>query len=242
MHPEQRTRRTNAPPAPSHEQLTLLVEAVRDHAIFGLDDDGNITSWNPGAERINGWRAEEIVGRHFSTFYPPEDVVAGKPQRELETALQHGTYEEEGWRLRKDGSRFMAHVIITALKDEHGRPYGFAKITRDVTNRYRTEQALREKLEELACLNGDLEHHNAEQEHFIHAISHDLRAPLLSVSGMTEMLIEALEEEDLGEARLLAKRLQVNVDRTQRLLNDLLAFLRAGRGSRWPAGGRRARR
>jgi PAS domain S-box-containing protein len=113
----------------------LLVESVRDYAIFALDPQGNILTWNAGAERIKGWRADEIIGRNFRTFYTPEDLASDKPGRELEIASRTGAYEEEGWRLRKDGSRFWASVLITALRDRAGKLVGFAKVTRDLTER-----------------------------------------------------------------------------------------------------------
>jgi PAS domain S-box-containing protein len=121
------------------DQFRLLVESVIDYAIFLLDVDGTVMSWNAGAERIKGYAGHEIVGRHFSTFYPQGDIDAGKPARELRIADAEGRYEEEGWRLRKDGSRFWANVIITALRDPSGRLVGYAKVTRDLTERRRNE-------------------------------------------------------------------------------------------------------
>jgi len=117
------------------EQFRLLIESVEDYAIFLLDPQGNVASWNPGAERIKGYRAEEIIGRHFSVFYPSEDSERGKPQRELQVAARDGRFEEEGWRLRKGGTRFWADVVITAIRDEKGHVIGFGKVTRDLTER-----------------------------------------------------------------------------------------------------------
>ncbi len=117
------------------EQFRLLVESIEDYAIFLLDPQGNVSSWNPGAERIKGYRAEEIIGRHFSVFYPSEDVDRGKPQSELQVAARDGRFEEEGWRLRKGGTRFWADVVLTAIRDERGRVIGFGKVTRDLTER-----------------------------------------------------------------------------------------------------------
>src|SRR5205814_2151188 len=114
--------------------------SVRDYAIFLLDPSGHIVTWNPGAERIKGYKPEEILGRHFSAFYPPEDRAAGKPERGLRTAAAEGRFEDEGWRLRKDGSRFWANVIITALRDPAGNLRGFGKVTRDLTERRRAEE------------------------------------------------------------------------------------------------------
>ncbi|HUR17844.1 MAG TPA: PAS domain S-box protein [Acidimicrobiales bacterium] len=126
----------------SDERLRLIIEGVQDYAIFMLDTDGVVVSWNPGAERIKGYRAEEICGQHFSRFYPPEDVDAGKPTEELRTAAAVGRVEDEGWRVRKDGSRFWASVVISALRDADGNLRGFAKVTRDFTERRRAEARL----------------------------------------------------------------------------------------------------
>ncbi|HKN54604.1 MAG TPA: PAS domain S-box protein, partial [Amycolatopsis sp.] len=132
------------PPA-GDERFRLLVQGVLDYAIFMLDPAGNISSWNAGAKRIKGWSADEIIGQHFSVFYPPEDVAAGKPAWELEVAVAEGRLEDEGWRVRKDGTRFWANVVITALWDDNGELRGFAKVTRDMTERRNAEQALLER-------------------------------------------------------------------------------------------------
>jgi PAS domain S-box-containing protein len=135
----------------SEERTRLLIEGVKDYAIFALDPQGRVATWNPGAERINGYKAPEIIGQHFSRFYPPEDVESGKPGRELEIALADGKYEEEGWRVRKDGSRFWASVVITPLLDEHGVLRGFGKVTRDLTERRQAEESARRLLLEEAA-------------------------------------------------------------------------------------------
>ncbi len=122
----------------------LLVESVQDYAIFALDPDGYILSWNPGAERFKGYKADEIIGKHFSIFYPRELVAEGFPEFELRTAANTGRFEDEGWRIRKDGTRFWANVVITALRDKSGRLVGYAKVTRDLTERREAEEALRE--------------------------------------------------------------------------------------------------
>ena len=118
----------------------LLIESVTEYAIYALDIDGNVVSWNPGAERVKGYSAEEIVGRHFSTFFQKEDVDAGKPVLELAIAREKGRFEEEGWRIRKDGRRFWANVVITPLRNASGGVIGYAKITRDLTDRRAAEQ------------------------------------------------------------------------------------------------------
>jgi PAS domain S-box-containing protein len=131
-------------PLDSSDAFRLLVEAVQDYAIFLLDTQGCVSTWNMGARRIKGYNASEIIGEHFSKFYPPEDIAANKPGRELEIAIRDGRLEDEGWRLRKDGSKFWANVIITALRDSSGKLVGFAKVTRDITERMRAHEALQE--------------------------------------------------------------------------------------------------
>ena len=124
------------------DHFRLFVESVQDYAIFMLDPIGNIISWNRGAARIKGYDAAEIIGKNFSTFYPEEDVRARKPEMELEVAAREGRFEDEGWRVRKDGSKFWANVIITAIRDEVGSLVGFGKVTRDITERMQAQVAL----------------------------------------------------------------------------------------------------
>ena len=132
----------------SEQRFQLLVEAVRDYAIFMLDPEGHVATWNRGAERIKGYKASEIIGSHFSRFYPEEDLRAGKPQWELKVAAKEGRFEDEGWRVRKDGSRFWANVIITAVHDETGKLIGFGKVTRDSTERMQAQRALQREIAE----------------------------------------------------------------------------------------------
>jgi len=143
--------RQRASLADSEERFRLLVEGVRDYAIFMLDPDGNVATWNAGAERFNGYTAREIIGEHFSRFYTEEDVARRHPWNELEVAAREGHYEEEGWRVRKGGSLFWAHVLITALRDGRGELRGFAKVTRDVTERRERERERREREREHAA-------------------------------------------------------------------------------------------
>lgn len=139
-----------APDSDSHQseaqQFRLLVEQVQDYAIYMMDPDGRVATWNSGAERIKGYKPAEIIGRHYSTFFPADDVTAGKPKGILETAVREGKAAQEGWRLRKDGSRFWASTLVTAIRDESGKLLGFSKITRDVTERMLHEEALQREI------------------------------------------------------------------------------------------------
>jgi PAS domain S-box-containing protein len=132
-------------PALPETAFSLLVTSVLDYGIFMLDPGGHVATWNAGAERIKGYSAEDIIGKHFSVFYPPEDIASRKPHLELEAAIADGRLEDEGWRIRKDGSRFWANVVITALFDKSGELRGFGKVTRDMTERRAAEQALTER-------------------------------------------------------------------------------------------------
>jgi PAS domain S-box-containing protein len=144
---------------PPSEPFRLLVESVTDYAIFMLDAHGHVQTWNPGAARIKQYQAEEIIGQHFSVFYPPEDVSAGKCDFELAAAARTGRFEEEGWRVRKDGSRFWAHVVITAIRSAEGNVRGFAKVTRDLTERRQTEEQLRQSEQRLRLLLESIQDH-----------------------------------------------------------------------------------
>src|ERR1700744_5246040 len=136
----------------SEERFKLLVESVRDYAIFMLDPSGQVLTWNAGAERFKGYRANEIIGQHFSRFYPAEEVARGLPEHELQVASKEGTFEDEGWRVRKDGTLFWANVVITAMRDGQGELVGFAKVTRDLTQRRAHEEDLRRSEERFRLL------------------------------------------------------------------------------------------
>jgi PAS domain S-box-containing protein len=179
----------------SEERLRLLVESTVDYAIFLLDTTGYIVSWNPGAQRIKGYLPEEIIGKHFSTFYPQEAVATGWPDYELREAARVGRFEDEGWRVRKDGSMFWANVVITALRAPDGTLRGFAKVTRDMTERKahleRIESLTRElerRVDELGTINRELEQQSAENQSFVYSVSHDLRSPLVNLQGFSQEL------------------------------------------------------
>ncbi|HEY8209015.1 MAG TPA: PAS domain S-box protein [Myxococcaceae bacterium] len=136
----------------SEERLRLLVEAVQDYALFMLDPEGRVATWNSGAQRLNGYRAEEIIGRHFKALYQPEDAAAGKAEREMRIARDQGRVEDEGWRVRKDGTRYWANVVLTAVRDASGQLRGFAKVTRDMTERRRAEELAAARAREQAAI------------------------------------------------------------------------------------------
>jgi PAS domain S-box-containing protein len=197
--------------AEREERLRLLVENVRDYAIILLDPEGKVVTWNVGAQRINGYEASEIVGQPISCFYPPEDVQSGKPRKLLDVAIESGRVEEEGWRVRKDGSRFLANVIITSLKDEKGKLRGFAKITRDIT--------LRKRMEELARSNKEL-------EQFAYVASHDLQEPLRMVTSFVQLLARKYRGKMDAEADQYIHQVVDGTARMRALILDLLAYSR----------------
>ncbi len=218
----------------SREVFRLLVEEIPDYAIFMLDTQGRIQTWNAGARRLKGYEADEVIGRHFSLFYLPEDQE--KPARELRIALDTGRYEEEGWRLRKDGSRFWANIILTAVRDGEGRLTGFSKVMRDLTDRRLAEHALRAQAEQLerrvVRRTAQLKHTNDQLQAFAYSVSHDLRSPLLGLEGLANALLEdyghRLDDLGLEYVRTMASTARGLIDLTQ----NLLAYSRLGTGER----------
>jgi PAS domain S-box-containing protein len=199
-----------------------FVEGVRDYAIFLLDPGGRIETWNAGAERMKGYRASEIIGRHFSVFYPEEDVRAGKCERLLELALRDGRAEDEEWRVRKDGSRFWADAVITALRDPHGELLGFAKVTRDLTERRRAEEERVELAEAQAGVR--------LRDEFLAMASHELRTPVAALRMQVQGLQRRRDALDALAARFVARATEAT-DRLASLVDVLLdvSWLSAGR-------------
>ncbi|MFG1705765.1 PAS domain S-box protein [Nonomuraea sp. M3C6] len=201
------------------EDMRLLVQSIRDYAIFMLDPRGGIVSWNAGAHRIKGYSAEEIIGTHFSVFYPPEDVAAGKPAKVLEAAAADGRWEDEGWRVRKGGTRFWAGVVITALYDEHGGLRGFGEVTRDLTERRSLARALDERGLLLARL---VQAQERERRRIASDVHDDTIQSMVAVGMRLRLLGESLPEEHAAAVRALEAAVEGAVGR----LRDLAFRLR----------------
>ncbi len=200
-------------------QLRLLFEAITDYAIYRLDRDGQIASWNAGAERIKGYSAAEVLGRHYAMFFTPEDCAEGKPQRALETARRVGRFESEGWRVRKDGTRFWALAVIDAIRDRDGAVIGFAKVTRDMTERMEAREALErtraalaqsQKMEAIGQLTG--------------GIAHDFNNLLTVVVNNLDLILQ--DPGDALRTERLVQSAQRAAERGAKLTQQLLAFAR----------------
>jgi len=204
----------------AERRFRILIEGVTDYAIFMLDPEGRVANWNPGAERIKGYKPDEIVGQHFSRFYTPEDLDAGVPKRALETARDTGRYESEGWRVRKDGTRFWASVVIDAIRDDEGKLIGFAKITRDMTEKREAQLRLDEsreqlfrsqKMEALGQLTGGL--------------AHDFNNLLTAILGACELGLRNVN--DPKKVGRMLEGVKGSAQRGAGLTRQLLAFARA---------------
>jgi PAS domain S-box-containing protein len=203
----------------SEDQFRMLVQGVTDYAIYMIGADGRVSSWNLGAQRIKGYRPQEIIGRHFSQFYGEEDRKAGEPEKALATAAREGRFEKEGWRVRKDGTRFWAHVVIDPIRDDTGEILGYAKITRDITERRETQQKL-EKTREILAQSQKME----AIGHLTGGIAHDFNNLLMAVLGSLELMRKRLPDDPkltglLDNAMLGAQRGAI-------LTKRMLAFAR----------------
>jgi PAS domain S-box-containing protein len=214
----------------SEERFRILVEGVHDYAIFLLDPQGYISTWNTGAQLIKGYSANEVIGEHVSIFYPPEDVLSGKANEELRIAAAQGRYEEqEGLRVRKDGSRFWANIVISALYDADGELRGFSKVTRDITDRKQAEVARQQLLERERQLERERESRVQMEEllrirdEFLTVTAHELRTPVTSLMGYAQLLQRRLERGDVSPERM--HRAVRTVIHQARRLNQLTTML-----------------
>jgi PAS domain S-box-containing protein len=213
------TRRTH--------ELALLVDTIRDYAILLLDPEGTITTWNAGAERLKGYTEAQAVGQNFSMFYTDEDRTAGLPQTLLATAAREGRVENEGWRVRRDGTRFWANVLITAIREPDGTVIGFGKVVRDLTERRGADQAIRDA-------NARLERTNKELDRFAAVAAHDLQEPLRTIAGFSGLLVERHGAELDGNARRYLDHITSGVTRMSQMVDDLLDYARAAESSGVP--------
>ena len=226
------------------EQFRLLVESVGDYAIFSLDPQGHIVSWNLGAQRIKGYSAEEVVGRHFRIFYPAEQQRAGHPEHVLASAARDGRYAEEGWRVRKDGTRFRAAVVITAIRTATGKLVGFAKVSRDITERREMQDERERAAAELEAANKQLAEANVkladanrrlavaadDNAQFLAVTAHELRTPVRVVTGAAELIADHWADLAATERSDLVDSMRISGGRIRRLLQDLLTAARLEAG------------
>lgn len=217
---------------PTHmNEEQLLLQSIRDYAIFRLDPEGYIRSWNEGARHLKGYSAEEIIGKHFSVFYTDQDKQDKKPERELVIAAREGKYEEEGWRVRKDGTLFWANVLITRLLDAEGKLVGFAKVTRDLTEKklaeeklVRSEQRYRLLATALEKANSELGHSNQELEQFAYVVSHDLKEPLRKITTFSSLLLSGDTHELPEGTRRQIEKIAEAARRMNGMIEDILAL------------------
>jgi PAS domain S-box-containing protein len=214
-------RRTAEALRRTEQRYTSMIDAVRDYAIIFLDLDGCVLSWNSGAEQLEGYSKEEIIGKHFSRFYTVTDAAHGKPEVDLRVAASQGRFEDESWRIRKDGSRYWGSVVLTALRDDNGKVNGFVKITRDLTTRKQAEDQIKRYAE-------DLQRSNQELEHFAYVASHDLQEPLRTISSFSQLLARRYKGKLDSDADEFIGFIVDGATRMQTLISDLLAFSRVG--------------
>ena len=203
------------------EQFHILVDSVEEYAIYMLDPNGNVVTWNTGAQKIKGYSAEEIVGKNFACFYTAEDVAADKPQRNLREAARRGHIRDQGIRVREDGSTFEAEVILTALCDAKGNIRGYSKVTRDITDQIRTREFEAEKIA--------AEKASKAKDDFLAALSHELRTPLtpaLAAATYLEDNAPKLPPEFVEDVQIIRRNVQLQA----RLIDDLLDLTRIARG------------
>ncbi len=209
----------------AEQRFHQLVDAVQDYSIFMLDPGGHVATWNPGARKTKGYEPSEIIGQHFSVFYTPEDRAQGRPGQILDAVRRDGRYEEEGWRVRKDGTRFWANIVLSVLRDESGQPIGFAKVTRDLTGRRRAEEMTRELIREQTArglaesVARRAEEANRVKDEFLATVSHELRTPLNAIVGWASILRQRQLDPSVSKAVEIIER---NAHSQVKIIEDIL--------------------
>ena len=213
----------------SQTRTKMLADSIPDYAILMLDIEGRVLSWSPGARRILGYKQEEVLGQSYSRFFPPGDASAGVPNQELEKVTVNGRVETEGWRVRKDGSRFWSNSVMVAIRDDEGQLQGFSKVMRDVTEQKAAQEKIEKLNHDLEQRASDLEAANKELEAFTYSVSHDLRAPLRHIDGFSQLLVDEHGPQLPAEVRRYLDRIQNGARQMGQLVDELLNLSRIGR-------------
>jgi len=213
----------------SQTRTKMLADSIPDYAILMLDIEGRVLSWSPGARKILGYKQEEVLGQSYSRFFPPGDASAGVPNQELEKVTVNGRVETEGWRVRKDGSRFWSNSVMVAIRDDEGQLQGFSKVMRDVTEQKAAQEKIEKLNHDLEQRASDLEAANKELEAFTYSVSHDLRAPLRHIDGFSQLLVDEHGPQLPAEVRRYLDRIQNGARQMGQLVDELLNLSRIGR-------------
>jgi PAS domain S-box-containing protein len=213
----------------SQAKTKMLTDSITDYAILMLDPEGRILSWSPGATKVMGYTEKEMLGQSFTRFFRPGDVTAGVPQEEIEKVLVDGRGEAEGWRVRKDGSRFWANSVTVAIRDDHGHLHGFSNVMRDITERKAAQEEIEKLNRNLEDRANELEAANKELEAFTYSVSHDLRAPLRHIDGFSQLLVDEYGPQLPDDVRRYLNRIQTGARHMGQLVDELLNLARIGR-------------
>lgn len=215
------------------EFFRIMLDSVQNYAIFALDPEGRVANWNPGAEKVKGWKEEEVIGRYYSIFHTDEDNATGKPEKEIQLALKHGRYEEVGMRVRNDGSQYPARVSLAPMWSDEGELVGFVKVIENLTEQHARDQELKSLHENLerrvAERTRELETAVAQLESFSYSISHDLRGPLRAMEGFSSLLLDQCAARLEPQERHYLERIAAAARRMDRLVQDILSLSRIQR-------------
>lgn len=226
LHDQQNLNNSRSQSPFSEQTYQRMIAEIEDYAILMMDPAGTILNWNRGAEKIKGYTAEEVLGKNFRIFYLEKDRQALVPDQLIEQAAKNNRAQHEGWRVRKDGSKFWGSVVITALHDDAGNVIGFSKVTRDLTERKEAEEAMTKNAQELELKNKELAAMNQELASFAYVSSHDLQEPLRKIQTFATRIVETEEKNLSDKAKDYFSRMQSAASRMQKLIEDLLSYSR----------------